>query len=45
MVDSHGGAGELGLTGLLERIYQRLVGALMIETDLLPRRIATQELI
>jgi hypothetical protein len=35
MVNSRGGAGALGLTGLLERMYQRLVGALIIETDLL----------
>ncbi|KAL2849805.1 hypothetical protein BJX68DRAFT_237816, partial [Aspergillus pseudodeflectus] len=34
MVDSRGGTGELGLTGLLERMYQRLMGALEIETEI-----------
>jgi hypothetical protein len=34
MVDSRGGAGELGLTGLLERMYRRLMGALEIETEI-----------
>lgn len=45
MVDSSGGAGELGLTGLLERMYRKFMGAFEIkdpEIDLLCNKTLTQ---
>ncbi|KAI1426870.1 hypothetical protein F5Y12DRAFT_238238 [Xylaria sp. FL1777] len=45
MVNSSGGAGELGLTGLLERMYRKFMGALVLkdpEIDLLCSKTLTQ---
>ncbi|TGJ79593.1 hypothetical protein E0Z10_g9167 [Xylaria hypoxylon] len=45
MVDSSGGVGELGLTGLLERMYRRFMGTLELkdpEIDLLCSKTLTQ---
>ncbi|KAI0451918.1 hypothetical protein F5B21DRAFT_485060 [Xylaria acuta] len=45
MVNSSGGAGELGLTGILERMYRKFMGALELrdpEIDLLCSKTLTQ---
>ena len=45
MVETSGGADALGLTGLLERMYQKFMGILELkapETDLLRSKTLTQ---